>query len=307
MTRRSKVLLLLLAALGVAAGTGGVSSASQVSSVPVTVRITGKGTVASSPRGLSCPKTCSYGFPAGARVQLKATAAPGWSFVGWFGPCRKPTSRTCTVPVGTPVFLRAVFALNATASPPASGGKAEVWIGPVTMETSRQYMYNGSVVNACSTNWDGKLSFRIGATGAVSGVGHVKLTAPRSCTAKGPFAPQVEKTTFSIGGSKDPKRLALLFGARKVDNEPKGTGEFGGLVLLYTPIPSCPPVERPIDLPLVTPRSARLDATLTGHLTGCGGSGKDVVKMALHVFVYRFNCGNKPPPNADPELVKLCS
>jgi len=174
------------------------------------------------------------------------------------------------------------------------------------METSRQYMYNGSVVNACSTNWDGKLSFRIGTTGAVSGVGHLQLTAPRSCTVKG-LVPQVEKTTFSIGGSKGPKRLALVFGAREVDNEPKGTGEFGGLVLLYTPIPSCPPVERPIDLPLVSPKSARLDATLTGQLTGCGGSEKDVVKMALHVFVYRFNCGTKPPRNADPELVKLCS
>jgi VCBS repeat-containing protein len=45
----------------------------------------GSGSVTSSPAGISCPGTCSAGFPIPTRVDLSATADPGSVFVGWSG------------------------------------------------------------------------------------------------------------------------------------------------------------------------------------------------------------------------------
>jgi Divergent InlB B-repeat domain len=82
----------------------------------------GKGTVNSSPTGLSCGATCSASFPAGTAVSLTAVSATGSLFAGWSGggcsgtgPCtvtltaatavtatfRKPKHRLTTTTVGT--------------------------------------------------------------------------------------------------------------------------------------------------------------------------------------------------------------
>jgi hypothetical protein len=47
----------------------------------------GGGTVASAPAGIDCGSSCSHQFAYGSIVTLMASAAAGWSFVGWSGDC----------------------------------------------------------------------------------------------------------------------------------------------------------------------------------------------------------------------------
>jgi hypothetical protein len=55
----------------------------------LTVHRRGKGTgrITSSPRGISCGKTCTHQFAYGTSVTLKAKAAKGSTFSGWSGAC----------------------------------------------------------------------------------------------------------------------------------------------------------------------------------------------------------------------------
>jgi hypothetical protein len=58
----------------------------------------GKGTVTSSPVGITCGATCRHDFDYGSSVTLTATAAKGSSFDGWAGACtgRAPCQITMT-------------------------------------------------------------------------------------------------------------------------------------------------------------------------------------------------------------------
>ena len=53
--------------------------------VTVSLAGAGSGTVTSSPSGISCPGTCSAGYPNPTRVTLTATPAAGSVFAGWSG------------------------------------------------------------------------------------------------------------------------------------------------------------------------------------------------------------------------------
>ena len=61
--------------------------------IPYTLTISkneaGSGTVTSSPAGINCGSTCSYGFSEGTVVTLTATPAAGFTFTGW-APARSP-------------------------------------------------------------------------------------------------------------------------------------------------------------------------------------------------------------------------
>lgn len=72
------------------------------------VTITGRGSVRSSSRGLTCRPRCSATFPSFAPVRLTATPAKGWRFRSWAGACRG-TRRTCTLPMNAAASARAVF------------------------------------------------------------------------------------------------------------------------------------------------------------------------------------------------------
>ena len=85
----------------------------QVHSVSVTV--TGRGAVTSSPPGIACPDTtCEAAFPGG--VTLTATPSTGTTFVGWKGACTG-TSSTCTIPSGGSVT--ATFTQSAPPAKPS--------------------------------------------------------------------------------------------------------------------------------------------------------------------------------------------
>jgi hypothetical protein len=70
----------------------------------LTVRVSGSGTVTSTPAGIACGQTCSATFQSNSKVQL--VAAPSGilnQFVGWDAPCLEGTTTgaTCTVQLGT--------------------------------------------------------------------------------------------------------------------------------------------------------------------------------------------------------------
>jgi hypothetical protein len=56
--------------------------------VRVSVGLTGKGRVTSTPKGIACAAgTCTHTFAPGTAVRLTAAAASGWRFAGWSGAC----------------------------------------------------------------------------------------------------------------------------------------------------------------------------------------------------------------------------
>jgi len=54
---------------------------------PLTVQVSGSGSVTSSPAGINCPGDCSEDYAEGTAVTLSATPDPGFSFDGWSGDC----------------------------------------------------------------------------------------------------------------------------------------------------------------------------------------------------------------------------
>lgn len=105
----------LVAGLGIGAATlaaAGLSAASPAASVKLTVTIAGQGAVASVPKGIACPKTCSKAFTKGTKVKLTAKPMAGSAFARWTGAC-KGTKPACTVALTGAKKAGAVFAAAA--------------------------------------------------------------------------------------------------------------------------------------------------------------------------------------------------
>jgi hypothetical protein len=79
----------------------------------------GSGKVTSSPKGISCGKTCSHQFVFGTKVTLKAKAAKGSSFAGWTGACRGRSA--CKVTATEALSLTAKFTLKSCVVPRVTG------------------------------------------------------------------------------------------------------------------------------------------------------------------------------------------
>jgi hypothetical protein len=60
----------------------------------ISVSVSGKGHVTSTPIGISCPRRCSHRFLAGAKVQLQAKPTKGFRFTGWSGSCHGKSACT---------------------------------------------------------------------------------------------------------------------------------------------------------------------------------------------------------------------
>jgi hypothetical protein len=56
--------------------------------VSLAVKVRGRGSVRSTPRGITCPGHCASRFGYGTPVRLRATAPEGWRFAAWSGACR---------------------------------------------------------------------------------------------------------------------------------------------------------------------------------------------------------------------------
>jgi len=81
------------------------------STFPLSVLVTGNGTVTSNPTGISCSAnggTCSQSFTANSIVTLTAAPASGATFQGWSGACLGTTT-TCAVPMNAAKSANATF------------------------------------------------------------------------------------------------------------------------------------------------------------------------------------------------------
>ncbi len=55
--------------------------------VTVVIGGTGAGTVTSDPAGIACPASCTFSYPAGTQIELRAAPAATSLFAGWGGSC----------------------------------------------------------------------------------------------------------------------------------------------------------------------------------------------------------------------------
>jgi len=70
----------------------------------------GKGTITSSPAGVTCGLGCRHSFPYGSTVTLTATPAAGSRFAGWSGACKG--TRKCKVLMTSAQIVKARFVLR---------------------------------------------------------------------------------------------------------------------------------------------------------------------------------------------------
>jgi hypothetical protein len=81
----------------------------------------GSGKVTSSPKGISCPKTCSHKFAFGTSVTLKAKASQGSAFGGWAGAVGCGRKSACKIKVNAVLAVTAKFTLRNCAVPNVKG------------------------------------------------------------------------------------------------------------------------------------------------------------------------------------------
>ncbi len=100
-----------------AVDTAGNSSSTQtqtytIAYIPYTVSVTkdgtGRGTVSTSPSGITCGTTCTSSFNMHSTVTFIAEAAQGWAFLGWSGGTCSGTG-TCSVTVSGNFAVTATF------------------------------------------------------------------------------------------------------------------------------------------------------------------------------------------------------
>ena len=95
---------------------GSTAVSARFTVVRLTVTKTGRGRVTSEPAGIDCGPNCAQPYTRGTTVTLTATAAPGYTFVGWRGDCTG--TEPCGITVNASLAVSARFApLGAALSP----------------------------------------------------------------------------------------------------------------------------------------------------------------------------------------------
>ena len=79
-------------------------------SFALNVAVSGNGSVASSPSGISCGSVCSASYAAGTAVTLTATPSAGQRFTSWGGAC-SGTQSTCSLQLTQVRAVQAAFAV----------------------------------------------------------------------------------------------------------------------------------------------------------------------------------------------------
>ena len=117
--------------------------------VQVTVTKSGRGSVSSSPGGISCGSTCSAAFPSGSQVTLTATPEPEYPFQGWGGAC-SGTAPTCRLTPTAATSVSARFASGKVDN--LAAGFRGAW---------RRSLYSGSLVLLGTVTHDDQMIARI--------------------------------------------------------------------------------------------------------------------------------------------------
>jgi hypothetical protein len=95
--------------------TVGLASATTVTALfapatfPLTISVTGRGSVRTSSSAVPCTARCQLAVMSYRAVSLRAAAVAGWRFARWAGACRG-TRTTCALPMTSAEAARAVFA-----------------------------------------------------------------------------------------------------------------------------------------------------------------------------------------------------
>ncbi|HEY3550369.1 MAG TPA: PASTA domain-containing protein [Gaiellaceae bacterium] len=152
----------------------------------------GRGTVVSSPAGISCGSTCSHGFAFGTSVTLTATPATGSTFSGWSGACTG--TGTCTVVMSQAESVTAGFALRSeTLRVSDTGtGSGTVVSKPAGISCGSSCSHGfafGTRVTLTATPKAG--STFGGWSGACTGTGTCTLTADRARSATATFVQEL--------------------------------------------------------------------------------------------------------------------
>jgi hypothetical protein len=77
-------------------------------SFTLAVSVSGRGSISSHPRGISCGGRCSAAFTSYAPVRLAARAGTGWRLEAWTGACRGKRA-VCSVPMTAGASAHAIF------------------------------------------------------------------------------------------------------------------------------------------------------------------------------------------------------
>jgi hypothetical protein len=165
----------------------------------LTVSVTGSGTVASNPAGISCPSTCNHVFTGGSQVTLTPTPATGWSFTGWSGGCSGTGS--CVVTMNAAEAVTATFVQNQTLSVSVTGS------GTVTSSPA-----GINCPSTCSASYAPSTQVTLTATpangygfsgwgGACSGVGNCVVTMSTAQSVTATFALPQYTLDVSVSGN----------------------------------------------------------------------------------------------------------
>jgi hypothetical protein len=183
----------------------------QISIVPLTyplsVSVTGSGTVTSSPGAISCSSTgatCAGNFTNGTSVQLTPTPSSGWSFSGWSGAC-----------IGTgPCIVSMTGARSVTATFTQTMNPLAVSIlgGTGSVTSTPSGIACGLIAGACTFNYASGTSVQLTATpgfgwtfsgwsGACAGMGPCAVTLLGPKTVVATFSPTTYPLSVSVSGN----------------------------------------------------------------------------------------------------------
>ena len=140
------------------------------------VRVTGSGTVTSSPAGINCGSTCDANYAEGAQVTLTAVPASGWKFGGWGTACSG--TGTCSVTMNsaqivTATFVQLTFTLSVSLT--GSGSVTSNPLGISCPSTCNASFSSNSQVTLTATPTQG-MSFIGWSGGGCSGNGGCTVT-----------------------------------------------------------------------------------------------------------------------------------
>lgn len=166
---------------------------------PLSVTITGSGTVTSNPAGINCPTTCSTTFDSGTTVSLTATPSSGWTFAGWGGACTG--TGTCVVTMNAAVTITAtftqVFALSVSV---AGGGTVTSSPGGINCPGTCTANFNGGTMVTLTATPASGTSFT-GWSGACSGTGSCIVTMNSAQSVTATFGVVTFPLTVTVTGS----------------------------------------------------------------------------------------------------------
>jgi hypothetical protein len=178
----------------------GQSLMTTLTGYPLTVSVSGSGTVTSTDGFINCPGACSHSYPGNTHVTLNATAASGWTFTGWSGACSGTGSCVVTMNKSqsvTATFLQNIYTLTVSTS---GNGTVTSTDGFINCPGTCTHVYppNARVMLNASPALGWSLSAW---SGACTGSGACNLTMTKNLSVTATFTQNYYTLTVSTSGN----------------------------------------------------------------------------------------------------------